>query len=120
METKFYACPEPAYRNAEHPMLEEKKIFRTSFEMIRRWYFIGVNEFAWTHLIDEIQKTLVAPYAKSPEPIKQMALGMAVVVTEYLEKRAYDSGIPSRAALMKKQENEKNELLAEARRHFGK
>lgn len=105
-ERSFYSCPNPAYKNQPHPMQTEKDIFITGLRLMHKFYLIGVNEAAWGGLIDEIQRELIDQYNTAAKPLKRLAEGMAALVGEYLETRAYDPTIPSRSILMKKQEEE--------------
>lgn len=101
-----YSCPAPKYWNQEHPMKTEREIFRAAYEIAQKWYFVGVADGAWAALVEEFHKRLAEPYRNSPEPLRKLATGLATAVCEYLQARAYDERIPSRAALMKRQDEE--------------
>lgn len=105
-ERSFYSCPNPVYKNQPHPMQAEKDIFITGLRLMHKFYLIGVNEAAWGGLIKEMQRELIDQYKTAAKPLKRLAEGMAALVGEYLETRAYDPTIPSRSVLMKKQEEE--------------
>lgn len=95
---RFYACTDP-----ERSMRLEHGIVSKGWQLEKKWYFIGVNEAAWDQLVEELQNELIRPYINAAGPIKKLAVDTALTVCNYLEARAYDSKIPSRAALMQKQ-----------------
>lgn len=101
-----YSCPPATYWDDEDPMRVEKEIFRKAFNLAHDWYLIGVAPESWGALVTEFHRKLFDPYKNSDEPMKKLAHGLATAVCEYLQARAYDSKIPSRAALMKKQTEE--------------
>lgn len=112
-----YSCPTPKYWNQEHPMKTEKEIFRAAYEIAQKWYFVGVADGAWAALVEEFHKKLFEPYKKSDEPFKKLAHGLATAVCEYLQARAYDDRIPSRAALAKKQNEELKGRIRDVKPH---
>lgn len=95
---RFYSCTDP-----ERSMRLEHSIFNKGWQFCKKWYFIGVNEAAWDQLVEEFQNELIKPYMNAADPIKRLAVDMAQTVCNFLEARAYDPKIPSRAALMQKQ-----------------
>lgn len=112
-----YSCPTPKYWNQEHPMKVERDIFRSAYEIAQKWYFIGVADGAWAALVEEFHKRLANPYRNSPEPLKKLAAGLATAVCEYLQARACDNGIPSRGALMKRQDEDLKGRLKDMKLH---
>ena len=115
----FYSCPEPVYASQRHPMREERGLLQKAWLFMKKWRMVGAGGAEWDALVDEMHKIFRTPYLDCERPLKKLALGLEIAVCEYLEALAFDSRIPSRAALMKRRDEELKRTLENLRREDG-
>lgn len=113
----FYSLPASAYGKDDGAQVE-REIFGKAWKLLREFYFIGVNEAAWDLLVKELYKQLSDPYRAAPDHVKMLARRFMDAICEYLQARAYDRRIPSRAALIDKQDAETAAMIAKVKEVF--
>ena len=113
----FYSLPASADGKDDGAQVE-REIFGKAWGLLRKFYLIGVNEEAWDRLVKEFYRQLSDPYQTAPDPVKMLARRFMDAICEYLQARAYDRRIPSRAALIEKQDAELAAMIAKVKEIF--
>ena len=114
----FYSLPASVYKGQDDGAQVEREIFGKAWKLLREFYLIGVNEAAWDLLVKELYKQLSDPYQTAPDHVKKLARRFMDAICEYLQARAYDRRIPSRAALIDRQDAETAAMIAKVKEIF--